>query len=814
MMRQNLLLFFILIHGLAVFSQQEYVITHERRELFFTEIFPESYDDTLMRDAIFYHLNLECQKLNIRQFKMQKILEYTALDQVEFIAKRDITRINDVPDRKKIAARLYEYDAGNQDANEIIYKALVAKGKTLLTYDEVAYDIAYTLFSRSRIQDILKNPRYIFIGIASQLDKEGKKVYISLNFGNYSIYSVPRNEIKSSGLPITINQYGLHPYNERFCKSCERFSNIYSLHSMLRVEKGVIYFETNDLRALRKLLRNEKDGLAADVVMWEQYPCKGQNTVNNIFVNKGYLTKPIYYENFVRVNEYQGRLGQRELKLVLGKIPEGVKDYEVNLVIIKDKSVCKNLIRPYTVPHMTTGMPEIFAYPDTISRFNEFNEKSFIPKEGDTATVSFRIPFEIGRSQYKKEDIKAFVDSLKQPYFNPLRFTVVAYSSIEGDRDKNLQLRGQRINSMVQAIHEYSGTKIPIKTLSKESWDLFYSDIVGTDFQFLKPKSKEEISAFIKKGDNKAMLEPILAKQRFAEVQILAQYDISTVQKEEEYVLYMFHKALKEYRDNDALSIQKYIIQKVLSGHYSKYIVDRMNIPDCAAYSGIQMNKLWLQYTALNIPVDAAYVIEMRRLNRQSPTNLYIRRNLAYARLQLEIIDSENYVYEMQREIDALLISELPKHVVDPLNLQLQIKSLEALKTTLKVSSEDSFIQAAFERIKNIIEIQKDDWQGALNLAILFSSMGDYEYPLEIMAPMIHNPSISEEFIFTFLSMCTHTDYMHYTEIFEQALQRAFEINPKKLCELIDTGKISFQIMENLTVKKFYCHVCGHAKTH
>ena len=809
-MRQLLLFFLILIHGYHVFSQQDYVITHERRELFFTEIFPESYDDTLMRDAIFYHLNLECQKLHIRQFRMQKILEFTALDQVEFIAKQEITRINDVPDRRKIAARLYEYEAGNKDAEEIIYKTLVAKGKTLLTYDEVAYDVAFTLFNRSKIQDILKNPRYIFIGIASQLDKEGKKVYISLNFGNHSIYSASRKDIKESNLPITTNQYGLRGYNDRFCRSCENFPNLYSLYPMLRVEKGTIYFETDDLRALKKLLRNEKDGIAADVVMWQQYPCKVHTIVDNISVNKGYLTKPIFYEDFVRLNEYQGKLGQRELKLVLGTIPEGIKDYEVNLVLIKDRSVCKNLVRPYTVPHTSTGMPEIFAYPDTISRFNKFNEQVFIPKEGDTATVSFRIPFETGRSQYKKEDIKAFVDSLKQPYFHPLQYTVVAYSSIEGDKEKNLQLRGERINSMLQAIKAYSDNKVPVKTQSKESWDLFYSDIVGTDFQFLKPKSKEEISDFIRKGDNKEMLEPILAKHRFAEVQILVQYDISSVRKEEEYVLYMFHKALKEYRDNDALSIQKYIIQQVLSGRYSKEIIDRMNIPDRSAYSGIQMNKLWLRYTALDIPVDAAYVIEMKRLQRQSPTNLYIQRNLIYARLQLEIIDSENYVYEMQKEIDALLISELPKHVVDPLNLQLQIKSLEALKTTLKVSNEETFVQAAFDRIKGIIEIQKDDWQGALNLAILFSSMGDYAYPLEIMTPMIHNPSISEEFIFTYLSMCTHTDYMHHTEVFEQALQRASEINQQKLCELIDTGKISFQIMENSTVKKFYCHVCGH----
>jgi len=788
---------------LSVFAQED-PITDVRRELFYSEIYPESYDDTLMRDAILYHINNENEKQGVRQLRGTKVLEYTAIDLVDYMSKRETTRLSDIPARRKIDRRLYEYEAGNRDSDEILYKALIAKGKTLLTYDEVAQEVAFKLFTKNT-REILVNPRYIFIGIGTQLNEDGKKVYICLTFGNYNLISMDKKEIKEKELPITLSYQGLMPKDERTCKSCDNYPNIYSLNDFISVDKNEIYFETEDFKELRKIIKYPKDGLAIDIVMWEQFPCDEKNIVNKIFLSKGHMTKPVYVEDFLKENEYLGRQGKTKLKIKLGEIPEGVKDYELNLVIIKDKHVCANLIPPYNRVVTSTGMPEVAAHPDTISKFNTYN---FIPR-ADTAVIKFRIPFEIGKSEYNKEDIKAFVDSLNQPNFNALSFKISAYSSIDGDPTKNMKLRGARVNSIMKALNEYSNSTAPVTTQNSDSWELFYNDIIGTDFQFLKPQTKDEVLDYLSKGDNKKMLEPILAKHRFAEIEITVKYDISTIYKEQEYVLYLFHKALKEYRDDDALAIQKYIIQQVLSRRYTSLTIDKMDIPNRNAYAGMMMNKTWLHYTARAIPIDAAFLIEMKRLYRMAPNNMYILRNLIFARLQLEEIDGDYYVIEMQNEIDDLMISYLPKYVVDPINLQLQVKALESLNKTFKVSNDEEFINECFERIKGIIEIDKNDWKGAYNLAILFTRMGDYKYPLEVMAPMIHNPEIDEDFIFLFLSICTHSDYMHHTELFEQALSRAREINQEKLCELIDTGKISFQIFENPRVKSFHCKVCG-----
>ena len=218
---------------------------------------------------------------------------------------------------------------------------------------------------------------------------------------------------------------------------------------------------------------------------------------------------------------------------------------------------------------------------------------------------------------------------------------------------------------------------------------------------------------------------------------------------------------------------------------------------------------MWLKYTANNMPIDEAFLKEMQRLKALNPNHPYVRRNLVFARLKLETIDNEYYVTEMQKDIDEQLISKLPKYAIDPLNLELQVKSLQNLNKTFKVSNEEEFVNAAFERIKEIIEIDDYDWKGALNIASIFAGMNDYDYPVSVMAPMVNIPGVSEEFIFAFIAMCTHTDYMYHTQAFVDALLRASEMNKPRLCELVDTGKLSFQMFENPEVKKAFCPICN-----
>ncbi len=786
------------------FSQTEKFRDPQRVESFMTELYPEAFNLTLMRDAVLYYIDKELKKEDYRMLMPHQALQNASQEFADYMGKTDEIRVSYAPAKYSLQQRLLNQNAGIHQVDEITIKTSIQRAKLSLTYDEVAQDVVFQIFKRKSVE-ILQNPRYVFAGIGCSIDKTGKKMYISVSVGNYNLNTASKKDIKASGLKLSGSTQGVGWYDAKACKACAKFKEIENLRSMVTIERNKIYFETSDYKSLKKLMKDPTDAIAVDIVNMKQYPCSGENVVNNQLPSRGFMTKPIYVKDFDKLNIYAGRNSNTKLRLLLGELPEGVTDYEYNVLVIKDKHLCKTLTPSFDKKIEGFNIPEMLPFPDTVTRYNTFIYTPKVEKD----TISFIIPFEIGKSQYRESDIAAFIDSMKQPDFKPLAFIVTAYSSIDGNPEKNMQIRGERISSIVSAIAAYSHNSAPISTRSKDSWDLFYTDIVATDWQFLKTKSREEVLAYISKGDNLKKMDGLLSKHRFAEVKIVVEYDITSVRQEQAYTLYKFHKALNEYNEDLGLAIQKYIMQQVLSGRYSKTVVDKMTVPDKPQYAGMQVNKMWLKYTVNNMETDERFLKEMRRLNTLSPDNFYVRRNLVYARLKLETIDNEYYVTEMQKEIDAQLISVLPKYAIDPLNLELQIKSLQNLNKTFKVANEDEFVNAAFERIKDIIEIDDYDWKGALNLAAIFVGMGDYDYPLSVMSKMINLPNISEDFVFVFISMCTHTDYMFHTQAFVDALKRASEMNKARLCELVDTGKLSFQMFENSEVKKAYCPVCN-----
>jgi len=797
------LLFAIILCGTQIFAQSNDYKTPTRVERYVLEIKPDALDLMMLRDACLFHINKELTKNDTRALIPNETLQKVAQQFANHIAKTDDIREENAPKKMQLQNRLIAAGAGIHQTNEVSVKLALAKGA--VSYNDIAQEFAFQIFRR-KSADVLLNPTYIFAGIGCAFSKDKKKVYITITLGNHNLISTDKKTIKKSGLPISKSSHGMKSYNASACKLCDKYPNISSLHNNLSVVNGEVYFTTNDYRSLKRFIKGDKDGFAVDLVMRKQFPCNGENLLNTQMPHRGHMLKPVFAKDFAKKNIESGKLASTRLSISLGAIPENIPPHEIHLMVIKDGFVCKNIFPVWNKKFENITLPVVEAFPDTVTRYNTFIYKP----QSTIDTIVFRIPFEAGKSTYNREDIQALLDSMRQPSFRPIAITVNGFSSIEGSANKNDQLRSERVASIMQALKQFSNNSVPVTTQSSDSWKLFFTDVVGTEFQFLRTKTQPEILEFLQKGDNLAKMEPILAKHRFAEVKIVAEYNISTPEKEEEYVVFMFNRALQNYDVDKALAIQKFIMQQVLSKRYSTAAIDNMKIALKPAHTGLEMNRIWLRYAALKKPTDLDFLRDMRKLFQLNLDNVYVKRNLIYARLLLETIDSEYYVTDMQKEIDALLISPLPKYAVDPLNLELQIKSLNALNNTFKASNEDEFVAAAFARIKEIIEIDKNNWQAALNQAAIFVGMGEFDYPLEVMSRMIQNPDVSEDFIFTFLAMSTNTHYMHHTQAFVDAMNAASNKNKHRYCELLDSGKLSIFVLQNPAVKKAYCEVCNH----
>jgi len=763
------------------------------------------FNESIFNTAIVDAINSERQKQDLTKLDTNTVLSKACTDYAIYLANIDDAKPGLGGKKQTPAYRLKRYGGSANNFVELCVKANLKKGKESQTYADLANDIVYKWFNSKSAED-LKSQQYLLLGIASKTDVANKKVYISLMLGSYSTINSGQSLVKTSGLNISVKNQGLKPYDAKVCKSCDRFRNIDTLQHGLTVEGNNIYLVTQ-LKFIKRIIKNPNDGIAVDIVLKNQYPCNGDNILDKSLPSKGFMTKKISQSKLMKLNRCTGKDAKTKFKAIVGQLPSGISNYELNLVVFQDKIFCKNIRPSYTEFNQTETKSRLKILGDTISFYSDFDYKP----TPDTTFLTFKIPFELGKSDYNSEDIKPLIEALKEPDFIITSLKITSYSSIEGREEKNDQLRLERAQNIVKAFKQMQkGKQIDAVIASSDSWKLFFQDIKGTELDSLRKKTPDEVREIIQKQKMESRLEPILTRHRFAKVEMKVIYDLGSIQKEQGFVLKKFHQALDSGNIVKALNIQKFIIKKVRRGVYSKYIIPQMQIPlDSSRFAGMQMNKLWLDYVVNNKPIDSTFYFEVCRLSKLDAKNEYIIYNKLFCEIKLFDLTDEAYVGVMQQKVDALRTSRLRKSDVDPLTIELQVKILESIGNTLKVTDEQKMIQETLNRIKGVFDLRTGDWKRALNLAVLFMQMGDYEYPIILLEPFVLQTDADERILYTYLSACTHNEFKPNTKQFEKALQMAFQKNKTRTCNLFKNGQMSFQLLENPNVKKLVCEQCG-----
>ncbi|MBK8808921.1 MAG: hypothetical protein IPO21_20740 [Bacteroidales bacterium] len=790
----------------SAFAQTEDYNEKNRIQLYSDPISVEAFDKELLKDAILFELNNEIILIDKDSYEVISTLSSAAQDFAKYMSENDITKPEQATGNISLTNRLVKYNGANNQAFEFTAKATIQKGKDTITYIQIAKEVVFNWFN-SKIADDIKSLKYRFIGIGIETSIDNKKCFIDAIIGNYSTLNNGTHRIATFPFKINITNMKLIAYDEKICKKCDKYPNIQDLQANLKVdENNDIWFETDQWKTVGKLFKLPTDALGVDIVLWEQYPCIGENVVDNNIFSKGITTKPVYQKKFIKLNQFQGNEAKSKFKIKLGIIPENVKNYELNLIIIQDKHFCKNIRSAYLKTGEVDTKSKCSIIGDTLSFFNKF---TYQPKP-DTAHFSFKIPFELGKSNYNQDDLKPFIEALNEPAFNPINIKISAYSSIEGEEETNEKLRNNRAESIISSLSTLNQSdSIATEVLTADTWELFLEDIKGTEFEKFSTLDKEAIRKEINKPANIKKLEPIFEKHRYAEVEMLAVYDLSDPKNEEIFVLKKFQEALDTGNLSKSLSIQKFMIANVRQNKYSMSCIEKMQIPrDSAKFAGMQMNKLWLEYTHTKTKIDSAFWKEVKRLDTLDIDNDYIKYNKIYADISLSEFTTEQEIDKIQLEIDKLLTKTLNKQLLDALNLELQLKALRSINQELKTNDNTKFIQSKLAKIKEIVNFNNKDSKEALNLAYLFINMGDYNYALDLLTPIMRSRNLSEELIFTYLSLCSYSEYMHQTEFYNEILEKAIKINKIEVCNLFKEGKLSYQLFENPKVKKLYCTEC------
>lgn len=788
----------------SVLHAQDYDAPHRVSE-YDNTIDPEQFDAKLLTDAVLYVLNYELKKQLYQPLKPLDELYPVAQEKADAASKAG--SITDVGSKYAISALFEAHGYASTGCDELLLKISARSGKEYSTYYQLGQDVVLKWLNYKKTIQVLKSGNNVYVGLGAVLDASGK-AYVVAAVANYKTLNKGKAMLKESGFPISTSSQGLKPFDDRICRNVLRYPKLARHANDISVDsEGTVYFETDEYKQFKKLLREPGDGLVADIVIKKQYTiCGSENIVDYQQVSKGVMLKKLMLSKLLKLNEYEGKDARYKFKVPLGSVPQGVGSYEINLLIISDKHVCASLI-PYTIEETDVEYSySIQPLADTVTALGRVNYKP-VP---DTFDLQFKIPFEAGATVYKDKDVAPLLDSIGKSYLVIKSAKITACSSIEGDDDVNEKLRKERAQSIKEI---FVDNKIPAEKVSvatKDSWDEFYNDLKTSKYKYLARMEKQKLKDYISQRRLEAKLEPVLSKHRYAQIDMEVFNDIEG-DKEQFFLAQRFNRLVSQNDTVEALRMQKFITQNLLNGTYSKSVIDLMKMPtDEKRYAGMRMNKLWLIYRMNNKPVDYYFARVVDSLYGLDPENEYIAYNKAYCDLLYVPLETEQQVQNIQQNIDNLYTSSINRQTLNPLNLEFQLKVLQAIDS-ISVNDQDDFSDAILERIKTIFEVKRDDWRGALNISALFVRQKDFVFAAKILEPYVSAFKVNEELLFQYISICSALPKKINSDVFANAVEKATDLDPSRLCKLFYDGKLSVQFLENPNVKKVYCKTCSRS---
>ena len=767
---------------------------------------PESFNQKLFQEVLLYRLNSYLDSLSLEGFEGHDFFDNAARQHAEMMAQSGNANLEERGALKTVRDRLIAA-GGTGIGSEVVARINARIANEYITYDELANQCLFRWMSSGRYSQYLLSQKFFFAGTYVKFDEQGRRAFISLYMGNYASLLQANHLFTELTMQPTTKSFGLKPYEDRYCqRALRRMPNYVDLQSGLSInESGEIIFKHNNLRAIRRFIKDNKDGLAVDIIQKNQFSdCSNPNIVDYTNNNLGVMTKRIWAKRIYKRNIAEGE-GRRnrvtKLEVVLGHFPENLRkeDVELNLIIIKNKIVCANVPPSYVDASIYDYAQKVGILPDTIV-------PQGVPEYIPTATsteLKFRIPFEQGKFDYKKEDMIPVLEALNEPSFIIDKIFIAAYSSLEGTERENAVLQKRRAQSIVKAFEENQNSSIIDSIITAPNWEGLREDVKGTIYDHILELSYEEAVRYV--NANVKKLERFLQFHRYADVTVWVTYDIEG-DKEQAYVVDQFNKAIEAENLSYALSIQKYIFKQVIKGKYNSHAVSNMRIPQGKAYVGLNMNKIWLTQFVFMDPLNEDYFEQIAELHKLDDSNPFVEFNEILCNVQLNDLTNDRFVNVLQKRVDRMYNTNLNEKTVDLLNIELQYQIMDIYKDSL--GYDHPKVISSLEKIKEILSFNEITWQNSLKLSGIFINNGDYEYAIRLLEPWINKEFVHIDLVRSYITVCSKVQYKVHSNNYYNALVKLKDHDKDEFCNLFKGDKLSIQTFINNRVKQLHCEVC------
>ncbi len=763
---------------------------------------PIDYDRQIMKDCFIELINYARKNCNFAQaLTSNDILDTAAKYQADYMGKKGERTHKNIVSFLKTTELRSTKAGGTKRVAELVAKAKATKdnARSDYSYLEVATEVLNYIMRSPKTALVALDKQYTYIGVGVGVDGNYKNIYVSLVFGNDLSFN--KEDISYRNTTYTRRTYRLKPYEEKTCRKCQ-IKGLEELQKCITVNGDDIYFIHPDSKKLKRLIGKKKDAIAIDIVQHSQYVCNSPNDIDLNFPNRGVMMKYITFKKLMKKNEITDRKN-KSVKSYLATIPNQVDaPFDVNLIIIKNKTVCRTIVKTNIQQASSNYSGKTSLVPDLSGVQTTIN---YIP-EPENTRLEFNVPFELNKSEYNPDDIRPFIEALREPQFIIDSLEIIASTSFEGSDASNEALQKKRSESIIEALKKMQVQNIAYSIKFEDGYDLLIDDLKKSkEHADLANLSRNDLKAKINNPRVAKSLEPILQNHRRAHITIYATYDISE-KYEQGFVVDKFNKTMAKKDYPMAFAIQKFIIKKVEENAYTKSLIDSMSIPHQTSMLPFLTNKYYM-LSFYDGGLSSDNLKKVSNLVKLDNKNLIVEFNaLCCSILDMEI-SSNSQIIPNQVKIDKFYNTPIGKdyqNKVDALNMIYQYKVLDFINESDRPN--EAMMATVYDRIKEIALPTITSWQKAYEVASTFIDYADYEFARKTMDPFIEDPSVSEDFIFTYLNLYSIDEKVYTSKNFEIACRLAANKNRSRFCDEIKT--YSVLIRENLEAKNIICSQC------
>ena len=746
------------------------------------------------------------------------------------------------------------------------------------TYSELAAAIV-DLWENSpgHFKNII-TPEYQLTGVALAVDSKTQMVYACQKFAKvnykytftenqtlfpYSVYLTPPVVASFDGIsdiliPHTYD-YGLRHDKPALCEKCKEIV-LDPPHISLVLKNDNFIFKVENAEYVKKLLNDRRDGFAVEIIKFDDYMCGNPayyikpSRRNGQLMLDGKTTEPLYLNDlmkgfktrtkrkevsfikyilkadsvsfFKRFSRFKlDRYDYKYFEINLGKVPKGISGpWTYDLVYIQNQQICH-------IDYFTSYCGELF---------NEYQSTKFIPLPSngeytflpEKRNLEFTIPFEKGKSEYTKEDIGPFIQSVKNLSYHIDSVKIDAYSSIEGDSLVNQSLQQKRAESVVKALKQNQNEIFLVSIQTGTNWKSFYKEIKKyPDWKHLAKLPKPEVIKELNKIGN-SKLEDVLAKERLAVIKIWY-----TIPIDDKGILYYINKELhlldstmrhKSSRGSlisvelKAFSklygyIHHLVVKGKISAAYLAAISPPHNYTESIDFTEkfilygyefekeFKSNKNWENFHNSNekFLLDSFY----SSLTDQFKYN--ISRNITEKLIKAEDSDTIQIQAVLKKlgRLDRFYNTDsIAKENIESLNFNLNNLLINKvyIKDAIRNSDEalKSIVQMYefYERHENLTK------EKAISLAKCAVYYKKEEHAIELIEPFEHEDAV--------IAFQMALKYRHYEkgkldDYYSELMRLSVEMNPFAWCKMfMNACQISFQAFDNEELRDVFCEKC------